>query len=102
MIAWRRTGTQLEVYNVGSEDWITVDEVANIVIDAMNLINVEKVYKPMLHGVGWPGDVKRIALRIDRLKQLVFTPKLNSRESVKIAAIHILQEINEENVHSVD
>jgi len=102
MIAWRKTSTRFEVYNVGSEDWITVDEVADVVIDAMGFVNVKKVYKPMLHGVGWPGDVKRIALRIDRLKQLRFTPKLNSREAVKIAAMHLLQEINEENVHSVD
>jgi UDP-glucose 4-epimerase len=102
MIAWRKTSTRFEVYNVGSEDWITVDEVADVVIDAMGFINVKKVYKPMLHGVGWPGDVKRIALRINRLKQLGFTPKLNSREAVKIAAMHLLQEINEENVHSVD
>ena len=102
MIAWRKTSTRFEVYNVGSEDWITVDEVADVVIDAMGFINVKKVYKPMLHGVGWPGDVKRIALRINRLKQLGFTPKLNSREAVKIAAMHLLQEISEENVHSVD
>jgi len=101
MIAWRRTSTQLEVYNVGSEDWITVDEVANIIIDVMGLTNVEKVYKPMLHGVGWPGDVKRIALKTDKLKQLGFSPKLNSRESVKIATIHLLQEISKENVHRV-
>ena len=102
MMAWRRTSAQFEVYNVGSEDWITVDEVADAVIDAMSFTNVKKVYKPMLHGVGWPGDVKRIALRIDRLKQLGFTPKLNSREAVKITAIHLLQEISEENAHSVD
>jgi len=102
MMAWRRTSTQFEAYNVGSEDWITVDEVADAVIDAMGFMNVKKVYKPVLHGVGWPGDVKRIALRIDRLKQLGFTPKLNSREAVKITAIHLLQEIDEENAHSVD
>jgi len=96
MIAWRRTGTQLEVYNVGSEDWITVDEVADVVIDALGFINVKRVYKPMLHGVGWPGDVKRIALKIDKLKRLGFSPKLNSRESVKISAIHLLQEISKE------
>jgi len=98
MIAWRKTSTQLEVYNVGSEDWITVNEVADIVIDTLGFINVKRVYKPMLHGVGWPGDVKRIALKIDKLKHLGFSPKLNSRESVKIATIHLLQEIGGENI----
>jgi len=60
----------------------------------MGFSNVEKVYKPVLHGVGWLGDVKRIALKIDKLKQLGFTPKLNSRESVRTTAIHLLQETN--------
>jgi len=94
MMAWREASAQFEVYNVGSEDWITVDEVADTVIDAMRLTNVKKVYKPVLHGVGWPGDVKRIALRIDRLKQLGFAPKLNSREAVKITVMHFLQKEN--------
>jgi hypothetical protein len=35
-------------------------------IKAMGLSNVKKVYKPVLHGVGWPGDVKTIALKQDK------------------------------------
>jgi UDP-glucose 4-epimerase len=66
--AWRKTETSYEVYNIASEDWITVDEVADEVIKAMNLNNVKKTYKQMLHGVGWPGDVKKISLRIDKIK----------------------------------
>ena len=50
--AWRRTEASYEVYNIASEDWMTVDEVAEEVIKAMGLSNVKKVYKPVLHGVG--------------------------------------------------
>jgi hypothetical protein len=39
----------------------TIDEVADEAIKAMGLNNVKKIYKPVLHEVGWPGDVKKIA-----------------------------------------
>jgi UDP-glucose 4-epimerase len=93
MIAWIRGGEGYQVYNVAAEDWITVDEVANIVVEAMGLKSVRKIYKPVLHGVGWPGDVKRIALRIDRLKRIGFKPRTSSREAVKAVVEELLGEL---------
>jgi UDP-glucose 4-epimerase len=79
-------GGRFEVYNVGSEDYITVKEVADIVTEVMGLKNVKYVYKPMAHGVGWLGDVKRIALKIKKLKSLSFKPTHNSGEAVRRTA----------------
>jgi hypothetical protein len=45
-----------------------VDEV----VEAMGLSDTRKVYRPVLHGVGWLGDVRRIALRMYKLKALGF------------------------------
>ena len=92
MIAWRKTSSSYEVYNVASEDWVTVDEVASIIMEVLNLGSVRRVYKPILHGVGWPGDVKKMALRIDRLKMLGFRPKLRSKEAIAITAKELLKE----------
>jgi UDP-glucose 4-epimerase len=86
VIAWRKSASAFEVYNVASEDWMTVDEVADEVVKAMGLRGVRKIYRPVLHGVGWPGDVKRVALRIDKLKALGFKPSMSSRETVRAAA----------------
>jgi len=94
MIAWRRSKGDFEVYNVASEDWITVDEVADVVVEVMELEDVEKVYRPMLRGIGWPGDVKRVALRIDRLMMLGFKPKMRSREAVARTVAELLREIS--------
>jgi UDP-glucose 4-epimerase len=91
--AWSRGGEGYQVYNVASEDWIAVDEVADIVVEAMGLKGVRKKYKPVLHGVGWPGDVKRIALKIDRLKSIGFKPRMNSREAVRTAVEELLEEL---------
>jgi UDP-glucose 4-epimerase len=93
MTAWRKTSSYFEVYNVASDDWITINELADIVIETMGLKNVEKKYKPILHGVGWLGDVKKIALRIDKIKRQGFKPSMNSRETVKHTVINILEEI---------
>ena len=75
---------------------MTVDEVADVVVEVMGLEDVEKVYRPMLHGIGWPGDVKKVALRIDRLMMLGFKPKMRSREAVARTVAKLLREINKE------
>jgi UDP-glucose 4-epimerase len=93
LTAWSRGGEGYQVYNVASEDWIAVDEVADIVVEAMGLKGVRKKYKPVLHGVGWPGDVKRIALKIDKLKSIVFKPGMSSREAVRTAVEELLEEL---------
>jgi UDP-glucose 4-epimerase len=93
IIAWREIKTKYEVYNIASEDWITVDELADEVIKAMNLNNVKRTYKPVLHGVGWLGDVKKVAQKIDKIKRLGFKPTLRSRDAVKISVQEILGEL---------
>jgi UDP-glucose 4-epimerase len=74
---------RFEVFNIGNEDYITVKEVADIVVNTLGLKCVEYVYKPVEHGVGYRGDVKSIVLSINRIKSLGFKPKLNSAEAVK-------------------
>jgi UDP-glucose 4-epimerase len=96
MIAWRKTDIDYEVYNIGNEDWITVDEVANEIIKIMRLKDVKKIYRPMLHGIGWQGDVKRITLKIDKMKRIGFKPSISSREAVETTVRKLLEEISAE------
>jgi UDP-glucose 4-epimerase len=95
MTAWRKSGQGFNVYNVASEDWITVNEVADIVAEAMGLQGVKRIYKPVLHGVGWPGDVKRIALKIEKIKRLGYKPRMSSREAVRHTAHKLIKELHE-------
>jgi len=92
IMAWKKT-EHFDVYNVASNDWITVDEIADLVIESMKLKDVRRVYSPVLHGIGWPGDVKKIALKIDKLKSIGFTPKKSSREAIKATAEAMIKEI---------
>ena len=92
-----KTNKLLEIYNIGSEDWVTVKEIAEIVSTTMGL-------KPKFHftggvegGRGWIGDVKYMLLDISKAKTTGWKPKLNSKEAVKKAAKEIYQEIQKEN-----
>jgi UDP-glucose 4-epimerase len=94
MIAWKRSEGSFNIYNVASEDWMTVDEVADEVIKTMGIDKVRKVYRPVLHGVGWLGDVKRVMLKTEKLKALGFKPAMNSREAVRTTARKLVEELN--------
>lgn len=69
--------------NIGSEDWVDVVSIADLVTDAMGLKGVE--YRFTGGDRGWVGDVPRMRLAIDRLKSLGWRPPIGSRESMQIA-----------------
>jgi UDP-glucose 4-epimerase len=74
----RQKHSQLEVYNVGSDDTSTVMEIARIVIDQLSLKNqeVRKVFKNNLGGGRrWKGDVPEFWLDCSKLKGIGWQPK---------------------------
>ena len=73
----------VNTYNIGSEDWIDVKTIADVVIEEMQLENVH--YRFTGGALGWVGDVPKMQLSIDRLKALGWKPQKGSRESVRIA-----------------
>lgn len=79
----RAKGTY-NVFNIGSEDWIDVTGIADIVVKALGLSRVAFRYTGGERG--WVGDVPRMLLSIDRLKALGWKPVIGSRESVIAAA----------------
>lgn len=82
-----------EAYNVGNRDWLTVDEVANLVTRFIGSEIQERTYKPVLNGVGWPGDVKRIVLSTAKLEGLGFVPEMTSAQAVTSAFGYIMKEL---------
>ncbi len=90
-------GKDYEIYNIGNTDWITVREIADIVVEEMGLENVEYTYKPMTSdGRGWPGDVKIMLLDISKARSLGWKPSLSSKEAVRLTARALLKELGEE------
>ncbi len=81
----------VEIFNIGSEDWINVRKIADIVVEEMNLKNVQ--YKFTGGKRGWKGDVPKMLLSIKKMKSYGWRPKRNSEESVRLTARSLLKDI---------
>jgi UDP-glucose 4-epimerase len=71
---------EFDVFNVGSEEQISVKDITDLIVDYMGLKNVK--YKYTGGKIGWPGDVPQMSLSIEKLKKLGWKPKLMIKESI--------------------
>ena len=78
---------EIRVYNIGSNDRVDVMSIADAVIDAMALENVE-IYTTggVRGGRGWRGDVKKMQLDMTLLNSRGWRTKLSSIEAVRKTA----------------
>lgn len=80
------------IYNVGTEDSVTVKEIAAIVISEMNLQEVLFEFTGGVDGGrGWRGDVKNMCLSTEKLLGTGWKPRYSSREAVRLAARKIIR-----------
>ena len=82
LFALRTKGT-VNIFNIGSEDWIDVKSIAEIVAEEMHLPDVR--FRFTGGERGWVGDVPRMQLSLERIKGKRWKPELGSRESVRLA-----------------
>jgi len=80
----------VNTFNIGSEDWIDVRSIAEIVKDEMHL--PETQFRFTGGERGWVGDVPKMQLAVDKIKKLRWKPQTGSRESVRIAVRAMLAE----------
>jgi len=73
----------VNTFNIGSEDWIDVKTIADIVADEMHLPSVRHRFTGGKRG--WVGDVPKMQLGIEKITELGWKPRLGSQESVRIA-----------------
>ncbi|MGQ4892724.1 MAG: NAD-dependent epimerase/dehydratase family protein [Candidatus Njordarchaeia archaeon] len=90
---FRESGKIFDVFNIGSEDWVTVREIADIVSSVMGLNPKYYFTGGVDGGRGWVGDVKYMLLDISKAKSAGWFPKMNSYDAVKLAAREIYSEI---------
>ncbi len=77
-------------YNVGSEDTVSVTEIAEIVSEEMDL---DPEFSYTGGERGWKGDVPRMRLSVTKLQdETSWSPGHDSRESVRKAAEEVLKE----------
>ena len=78
-----KSNVNFELFNLGSEDKITVKELADLVVNGLGLNDVKYKFTGGYQGRRWKGDVKFMQLSIEKIKKLGWKPKYNSKEAVK-------------------
>jgi UDP-glucose 4-epimerase len=77
----RASGPQ-SVFNVGSDDSVTVKEIAEAAVREMGLVGVAFHWTGGVAGGGWKGDVRRMVLDTTKLKATGWRAKMTSAEAV--------------------
>jgi len=84
---------RIEIFNVGSDDQVTVGGIGEVVVEELGLRDVEFVFTGGVDGGrGWRGDVKTMHLSIERLLETGWKPKHNSEQAIRLAARAIMKE----------
>jgi UDP-glucose 4-epimerase len=92
LFGYKNRKSDVEIFNIGSEDWVNVKKIADIIVEEMNLKDV--AYKFTGGKRGWKGDVPKMLLSIEKIKSYGWVPKYNSEKSVRLTARHLIKELN--------
>lgn len=74
--------SRLEIFNVGSDDQVDTNTIAQIIIDELGLNPKIKYLSESNDGRGWIGDVKNMLLSTDKLKQIGWRINYSSKDTV--------------------
>ena len=72
---------EITIYNVGGEGTTSVNRIADIVCEEMNLMNVEYIYSG--GETGWKGDVPRFLYSVEKIQKDGWHAKYTSDEAVR-------------------
>ncbi len=84
LFATKNSEKRVDYFNLGSEDYINVKQIADIVCEEMGLGEVDYNWTEDSSGSkgGWKGDVKTMLLSLDKIEKLGWSPKHGSAESI--------------------
>lgn len=85
LLAWKKANEQVNIFNIGNEDKIEVNEIAKIVCKELGL-NPKFKYSSD-EARGWVGDVPLMLLDITMIKKFGFKVRYNCKEAIKKAVI---------------
>ncbi len=85
------TTAPLNIYNLGCADSLSVNRIAEMVVEALRLQDVAFEYTGTEGG--WPGDVPRFRLDVTALNQLGWKARHTSEQAVAMAIQSMLSEL---------
>ena len=82
-----------DVYNVATDDYITVTEIARLACEIM-MLEPETVHFEYTGGDrGWKGDVPRVLFNVEKIRALGWQARRSSREAIRESLQAMLNEI---------
>ncbi len=88
--------SNFNVFNVGSSDYLTVKEIADLVVNKMGLKDVK--YKFTGGSRGWKADVPVYQLDTSKIRDIGWNNKLNSYEAVEHSVDSMLIDVKKGNI----
>jgi UDP-glucose 4-epimerase len=82
-----------EVYNVATDDYITVREIADLAVECVGLEPGETRYEFTGGARGWKGDIPVVRLNTDRIRALGWRCRRGSREALKESMTALVEEV---------
>ncbi len=81
MFALENANENINIFNLGTDDYIVIKNLAGIVVDEMSLTDVK--YEFTGGKRGWVGDAPMVYLSIDKIRKLGWEPKVTIEEGVR-------------------
>jgi UDP-glucose 4-epimerase len=90
LLVQKKARDPINLFNLSSSSFITVNQIAALVVRAMGLENVKRTHTP--GKVGWKGDVPVVRLRNTRITRLGWRPRYTSAQAVKATISALLSD----------
>ncbi len=90
LLVQKKAKQQINFFNLSSSSFITVNEIADLVISAMGLRKVKRTHTP--GKIGWKGDVPVIRLRNTEIAKLGWKSHYTSAQAVKATIAALLDD----------
>ena len=75
--------TNLEVYNIGTNDYVTVRDIAKIVLNSLDLEDTKINYGE--ESFGWVGDVPIVSFSSEKIRSLGWKNKYTTYKAIERA-----------------
>jgi UDP-glucose 4-epimerase len=92
LTAHEKTVEKFQTYNVATGDYITVKEIARLSVECMGFALGEVKFEFTGGNRGWKGDVAVVRLNTDRIRNLGWRSRRNSREALKESMMALIRD----------
>jgi UDP-glucose 4-epimerase len=92
----RDSGVRFNIYNVATDDYITVKEIASLAVQESGLQPAQVKFEFTGGDRGWKGDVPVVRFDVNKIKELGWRAERSSREAVQDSIRSMIAEVRRE------